>query len=98
MAKVVIFGCGRGADTAYRYLSRDTAYEICAFTVDAAVSVVADEVFSERDVLTRVVAEGRDPSDTPVGVVMTKDIVVADPQENVDEAVRKMVARDFDLP
>jgi sugar O-acyltransferase (sialic acid O-acetyltransferase NeuD family) len=36
MARVVIFGCGRGADTAFRYLSRDTDHEICAFTVDAA--------------------------------------------------------------
>jgi sugar O-acyltransferase (sialic acid O-acetyltransferase NeuD family) len=30
----VLFGCGRGADTAFRYLSRDSAHEICAFTVD----------------------------------------------------------------
>ena len=36
MAKLVIFGSGRGADTAYRYISRDTRHEICAFTVDAA--------------------------------------------------------------
>src|SRR5436190_619325 len=36
MAQVVIFGAGQGADTAYRYLSRDTTHEICAFTVDAA--------------------------------------------------------------
>jgi sugar O-acyltransferase (sialic acid O-acetyltransferase NeuD family) len=35
MAHVVIFGAGRGADTAYRYISRDTSHEICAFTVDA---------------------------------------------------------------
>jgi sugar O-acyltransferase (sialic acid O-acetyltransferase NeuD family) len=35
MAKVVIFGCGRGADTAFRYLSRDSPHEICGFTVDA---------------------------------------------------------------
>ena len=34
MAKVVIFGIGRGADTAFRYLSRDSPHEICAFTVD----------------------------------------------------------------
>lgn len=36
MAKVVIFGCGRGADTAYRYLSQDSPHEICAFAVDPA--------------------------------------------------------------
>jgi sugar O-acyltransferase (sialic acid O-acetyltransferase NeuD family) len=36
MADVVIFGCGRGADTAFRYLSRDSSHRVCAFTVDAA--------------------------------------------------------------
>jgi sugar O-acyltransferase (sialic acid O-acetyltransferase NeuD family) len=35
MAKVVIFGCGRGADTAYRYLSGDSPHEICGFTVES---------------------------------------------------------------
>lgn len=35
MAKVVIFGCGKGADTAFRYLSRDSEHEICAFAVEA---------------------------------------------------------------
>lgn len=34
MAKVIIFGCGAGADTAYRYLSRDSSHEVCGFTVD----------------------------------------------------------------
>lgn len=36
MARVVIFGQGRGADTAFRYLSRDSPHELCAFAVDAA--------------------------------------------------------------
>lgn len=36
MARVVIFGSGRGADTAFRYLTHDSAHEICAFAVDAA--------------------------------------------------------------
>jgi sugar O-acyltransferase (sialic acid O-acetyltransferase NeuD family) len=36
MSRVVIFGCGTGADTAFRYLSQDAAHEICAFTVDAS--------------------------------------------------------------
>lgn len=36
MARVVIFGIGRGADTAYRYLSRDPRHELAGFTVDAA--------------------------------------------------------------
>ena len=47
-------------------------------------------VFSERDVMARVVAEGLDPDKTTVADVMTKDIVVADPRESVDSALAKM--------
>lgn len=34
MAKVVLFGTGRGADVAYRFLSRDSGHEVCAFAPD----------------------------------------------------------------
>lgn len=34
MEKLVLFGCGRGADVAYRLLTRLEKYDICAFTVD----------------------------------------------------------------
>jgi sugar O-acyltransferase (sialic acid O-acetyltransferase NeuD family) len=37
MSRVILFGCGRGADTAYRYLSRDGAHHVCGFTVDEAL-------------------------------------------------------------
>lgn len=47
-------------------------------------------VFSERDVMARVVAEGLDPDKTLISNVMTKDIVVADPRESVDSALAKM--------
>lgn len=49
-------------------------------------------IFSERDVVTRVVAENRDASQTPIGVVMTKELIVADPSDDIDDAVQKMVA------
>lgn len=47
-------------------------------------------VFSERDIMARVVAKGLNPDDTSVDAVMTKDIVVAGPEENVDSAIQKM--------
>ena len=49
-------------------------------------------IFSERDVVTRVVAENRDAAQTPIGVVMTKELIVADPSDDIDDAVQKMVA------
>ncbi len=47
-------------------------------------------VFSERDVLTRVVAAGLDPALTRVQEVMTSDLVVASPADTHEEALRRM--------
>ena len=47
-------------------------------------------IFSERDLMTRVVAAGLDPDGTDVGSVMTRELVVAEPVEDVDAALRKM--------
>lgn len=47
-------------------------------------------VFSERDIMTRVVARGLDPSQTSVGLVMSKELVVAESKDNVEDALRKM--------
>ncbi len=47
-------------------------------------------VFSERDVVRRVVDRGLDPTRTPVGDAMTTSIVVADAAEDYQSAMRKM--------
>ncbi len=61
-----------------------------------AVAVLDGEklvgIFSERDVVTRVVAENRDAGQTPIGVVMTKELIIADPGDEIDVAVQKMLA------
>jgi CBS domain-containing protein len=47
-------------------------------------------VFSERDVVRRVVHRGLDAARTPVAQVMTTDLVVADAEEDYQSAMRKM--------
>lgn len=47
-------------------------------------------IFSERDLMTRVVAPGLDPDDTPVSNVMTKSLVAAKPEEEIGSALQKM--------
>ena len=47
-------------------------------------------VFSERDVVRRVVAHGLDPSATPVERVMTSDLVVAGAEDDYQSAMRTM--------
>ncbi len=47
-------------------------------------------IFTERDLLTRVVAHGLDPATTRVGEVMTKELVVAEADEDYEAALEKM--------
>jgi len=44
-------------------------------------------IFTERDVLTRVVEPGRDPRETRVEAVMTLDVEVLGPDTTVNEAM-----------
>jgi CBS domain-containing protein len=50
-------------------------------------------IFTERDVLRRVVAEGRPPDTTPVGDVMTSDVVCCPPDAAVEEVADLMRRR-----
>jgi CBS domain-containing protein len=47
-------------------------------------------VFSERDLMTRVVAQSLDPDATTVGDVMTCELAVADPADDIAAALQKM--------
>jgi CBS domain-containing protein len=47
-------------------------------------------VFSERDVVRRVLNHGRDPLRTAVGEAMTTNLVVASPDDEYQAAMRKM--------
>jgi CBS domain-containing protein len=43
-------------------------------------------MFSERDILRRIVAERRDPAETSVGEVMTNEVICCRPHTQIDEA------------
>src|SRR5258707_7968410 len=59
-----------------------------------AVPVVDGErvagIFTERDVLSRIVAAGVDPARTPVSEVMSTSLIVADITESHDVCMRRM--------
>ncbi|MEO8036176.1 MAG: CBS domain-containing protein [Acidobacteriota bacterium] len=52
-------------------------------------------VFSERDVMSRVVAAGLNPESTLVESVMTTNLVVAGPIDDVNSALQKMYTLGF---
>jgi CBS domain-containing protein len=75
----------------------DSVYGVAATMADrlvGAILIVEDEkvvgIFSERDLMTRVVVSGRDAKATRVGDVMTRDVITATPDESVDECLEKM--------
>lgn len=47
-------------------------------------------IFSERDLMTRVVVPHRDPDRTRVGEVMTREVLTATLEDHVDHCVEKM--------
>ena len=79
-------------------VARDaTVAEATRTMVDKNVGIVAvldgDKlagVFSERDVVRRVVNVGLDPAATRVAEVMTHDLVVAQAEDEVQSAMHKM--------
>jgi CBS domain-containing protein len=52
---------------------------------DRLVGMVTD-----RDIVLRVVAEGKDVQSATVGEVASRELVTIDPQQNLDEALRLM--------
>jgi CBS domain-containing protein len=49
-------------------------------------------IVTDRDIVVRVVAEGRDPSSTTVGEIASKDLETVSPDEDLDSALRKMAS------
>ena len=71
----------------------DVARQMSEAGVGAIVVLDGDAlvgVFSERDLMKRVVVARRDPIATPVSAVMTREVVTAEVDEKVDECEDKM--------
>lgn len=64
-----------------------------------AVLVLEDQrlagIFTERDVLTRVVSEGRDPGATRLQEVMTRDPDVVAPDDRAIDALDRMSSQGY---
>jgi CBS domain-containing protein len=72
---------------------RDTAKMMSEKNVGAVAVLDSGRlvgIFSERDLMKRVVAAGLNPEKTTVANVMTKDIVVGKPEEDINTALQKM--------
>jgi CBS domain-containing protein len=52
-------------------------------------------IFSERDLMSRVVVEGKDPARTSVSEVMTEDPLTVDPNDNLETCMTLMRRHGF---
>jgi CBS domain-containing protein len=52
-------------------------------------------IFTGRDAVARVLADGRDPATTPLSAVMTADPVTLTPDSRTIDALRLMAERGF---
>jgi CBS domain-containing protein len=49
-------------------------------------------IITDRDVVVRVLAEERDPQSTTVGDICSSDLVTVTPDDELDQALRKMAS------
>jgi CBS domain-containing protein len=52
-------------------------------------------IFTERDLMNRVVVGGKDPATTPIGQVMTEDPMVVQPDDSVETCMTLMRRHGF---
>jgi CBS domain-containing protein len=79
------------ADPVLEVLRRMTHAKVGAVTILDGEKLVG--VFSERDLMTRVVVPGRDPATTRVDDVMSRDVTTAELRETRAECLEKMQSR-----
>lgn len=76
--------------------ARDAVEAMKARAVGSLVILRGDEpvgILTDRDLLERVVADGRDAGTTPAGDVMSQPLQVAAPEDPLDRIVELMSAR-----
>ncbi len=83
--KIVRIGGDASVGEACRAMTENRVGAILVMDGDAL-----EGIFTERDALNRVLAEGRDPDTTPVSEVMTRDPVTLAPRSAAIDALRLM--------
>ncbi len=73
----------------------DTAFLMTRRGVGAVSIIDRDRlvgIFSERDLMTRVLVAGLDPRTTPLSSVMTRDVITAELHDRTTSCMQKMKA------
>lgn len=73
-----------------RQAAQEMAAKHVATVIVAEQDGRLDGIFTERDLLERIVAPGVDPNTATLGAVMTRQLQTITPQSTVREALREM--------
>lgn len=91
-----------GAQVLCEFDREASVIEACKMMAERRVGAVLitrngrlEGIFTERDVACRVVAQGRDPTQTKLGAVMTKNPAVLAPTDTPEDALERMRTGDF---
>ena len=71
-----------------------TGHEVGAVLIMNEDGLVSG-IFTERDVVVRVVKTGRDPRTTPISMVMTRDVTFVTPGTTIEAALSLMYVKRF---
>jgi len=81
----------------YFVSSVDTVRHVAQYMSDRRIGAVVvlegqrvAGIVSERDIMSKVVAKGLDPAGTKVSAVMSRELLVASPEDSYEDAARKM--------
>ena len=74
------------ADATLQDAAREMKGDIGAVLVEDNGNVAG--ILTDRDIVVRAIAEGRDPSSTKVGDIATRDVQTLTPDSSVDDAIR----------
>lgn len=96
-----VFDLVKGREQYYADVN-DIVMNVVRYMVERHIGAVAviskgklAGIFSERDLMRRVVAEGRDPKSLKVGEVMTRDPLTVRPDDSLDFAMDLMKQHGF---
>jgi CBS domain-containing protein len=81
---------GDSARDAARVMSDDDIGDVVVVDDGQVTGIVTD-----RDIVVRAVAEGRDPESTTVGEIATTGVQAIEPEASVDDALRTMREHDI---
>lgn len=78
------------AAEAARHMDSEDIGDVLVLDGDELCGIVTD-----RDIVVKAIAHGRDPADTPLGDICTSDVKTLTPDQSVSDAVKVMRAADI---